>query len=84
MFGWFKKKEPTVSPLEQSILDSWENTPERWKIYTKQDIIKSEYHPTWVGFAKYHCFIFYPDYTCTKHEDEMLRKKYIEMVGSML
>ena len=84
MFGWFKKKEPTVSPLVQSVLHSWENTPERWKIHTVQNIIKSKYCDTWVGFTKDHCFIFYPHHTCTKHEDMMLREKYIEMVGNML
>ena len=84
MFGWFNKKEPAVNPLVQSILDSWENTPERWKISTKHDVIKSKHCDTWVGFTKYYCFIYYPDYTCTKHEDTMLRKKYIEMVGNML
>ena len=84
MFGWFKKEEPSVSPLVQIILDSWENTPESWKIYTVQNIIESKYCDTWVGFTEDYCLIYYPKHNWTKHEDMILRKKYIEMVGSML
>ena len=84
MFNWFKKKEPTLSPIVQSILDSWENTPERWTVYSQSDLIKSKCLDTWVGFTRDYCFVYNPNHNCTKYEDTVLRRKYIEMIGGML
>ena len=90
MFGWFKKKEPTVSPLVYTILDSWVNTPGMWDFRgrlpwgSSKFVVKSKTSKTMLVFGGDSCFVYNPDYTCSKFEHKLLREEYIQIAGDVL